>query len=413
MSLNGTQTNAEIQNNNSLNLKNKVLIRQDTNNNEQYAEQANDEWVIKSSEFAQATLNPVRRLIEQLKLEPNPQKQMIALSIGDPTILSELEKPDTMKEAIKIYINEKSHDGYTPSFGTDKARQAIAKHLSRPPHLVYNEKDIFLTHGCSHALDLAITVLASRGQNILIPRPGFSIYKTLCNTFGIDTRYYNLLPDNNWNIDFNHLKEQIDSNTVAIIINNPSNPCGSNYSLEHLKELLNLAKQYRLPIIADEVYGDMVFEGNEFYYLSELSDYVPILSCNAISKKFIMPGWRFGWLALHDPKNVLRHIRGGLMDLTTRILGPNSLVQSAVVDLLEKTPESYYKRIMSIVQENAEIAYDKLSKLPGISPKKPTGAMYMMIGIDFKHFPLIKNDQEFVELMVREQSVFCIPATVS
>ncbi len=119
-------------------------------------------------------------------------------------------------------------------------------------------------------------------------------------------------------------------------------------------------------------YLQKVFSGIEFYYLSELSTTVPILSCNALSKRFILPGWRFGWITIHDPKDLckcmldclvhyfllnlyqavffIKDIRQGLMDLSTRILGPNSLVQSAVVEKLEKTPKSYYDSIMSTVQ---------------------------------------------------------------
>lgn len=102
------------------------------------------------------------------------------------------------------------------------------------------------------------------------------------------------------------MENLIDDKTVAILVNNPSNPCGSVYSREHLENTIRLALKYKLPIIADEVYGDMVFPGYEFYYMAELSDEVPILSCNALSKRFILPGWRFGWIAIHDPKNHLK-----------------------------------------------------------------------------------------------------------
>ena len=101
------------------------------------------------------------------------------------------------------------------------------------------------------------------------------------------------------------LNDLVDDKTVAILVNNPSNPCGSVYSKKHLLDIIRIAEKHKLPIIADEVYGDMVFPGNDFYYMAELSDNVPILSCNAISKRFILPGWRFGWIAIHDPKNHL------------------------------------------------------------------------------------------------------------
>ena len=83
--------------------------------------------------------------------------------------------------------------------------------------------------------------------------------------------------------------------------------------------------------------------------MSELSDKVPILSCNALSKRFILPGWRFGWIAIHDPKNYLKNVRAGFNDLTTRILGPNSLVQAALPDILENTPQDYFENVMQII----------------------------------------------------------------
>ncbi len=115
--------------------------------------------------------------------------------------------------------------------------------------------------------------------------------------------------ESNWEVNLIELESLIDQNTVGILINNPSNPCGSVYSKAHLKKIISVAERYHLPIIADEVYGEMVFPGYEFYYMSELSESVPILSCNALSKRFILPGWRFGWIAIHDPKNYLHSMK--------------------------------------------------------------------------------------------------------
>jgi hypothetical protein len=151
-------------------------------------------WSIDSSEFAKNTSNPVRKLIEQMKIEPNAELPMIALSIGDPTIFSDIGKPDTVINAIVNCVKEKRFDGYTPSYGTETARQAVAKYYSKPDkQVLYKASDIYLANGCSQAIDLCITVLANRGQNILIPKPGFSIYKTLAGTLGIDVKYYQLI----------------------------------------------------------------------------------------------------------------------------------------------------------------------------------------------------------------------------
>lgn len=370
------------------------------------------EWSKDSSKFAKLTNNPVRRLVEQMKIEPNPNLQMIALSIGDPVILSNLGKPDTVKSAIIKCIEEKKFDGYTPSFGTETARQAIANFCSRPDNVVYKASDILLTNGCSQAIDLCITCLANPGDNILIPRPGFSIYKTLAGTLGINVKYYDLLEEKNWEVDLEGLKNQIDERTVSIIINNPSNPCGSVFSKKHLEDIIKIAERYKLPIIADEVYGDMVFPGNECYYMAELSKNVPILSCNALSKRFMLPGWRFGWIAIHDPQDHIKRVRLGFTDLTTRILGPNSLVQGALPEILSTTPQSYFDGVMEYLAENAEIVYEKLKNLPGIKPIKPAGAMYLMVRLDIENFPGLHNDLEFSKQLIKEQSVFCLPASV-
>lgn len=156
-------------------------------------QQLSKEWDVDSSQFAKHTSNPVRKLIEQMRLEPNPALPMIALSIGDPTIFSDLGKPDTVTQAIEACIKDKKFDGYTPSYGSETSRTAIAKYCSRPDDLIYKPSDIILTNGCSQAIDLCIMVLANQGQNILIPKPGFSIYKTLCGTLGINVKYYSLL----------------------------------------------------------------------------------------------------------------------------------------------------------------------------------------------------------------------------
>jgi len=267
------------------------------------------EWGKDSSQFAKRTNNPVRRLIEQMRIEPNPSLQMIALSIGDPIILSDLGKPDTVKSAIIKCIEDKKFDGYTPSYGTETARKAIAEFYSRPNKKVnYNSTDILLTNGCSQALDLCITCLANPGDNILVPRPGFSIYKTLAGSLGINVKYYDHLEKNNWEIDVEGMERQIDEKTVSIIVNNPSNPCGSVCSKSNLEDIIRVAEKYQLPIIADEVYAEMVFPGNEFYFMSELTQNVPILSCNALSKRFMLPGWRFGWIAIHDPQGHIKSI---------------------------------------------------------------------------------------------------------
>ena len=110
-------------------------------------------------------------------------------------------------------------------------------------------EDVILCSGCSSALDIAISTLADKGKNILVPRPGFPLYMTLSAGLGIHTREYDLLPDQDWQVDLGHMESLIDHNTAAIIVNSPSNPCGSVFSPSHLRQILEVAERHKVPII--------------------------------------------------------------------------------------------------------------------------------------------------------------------
>lgn len=131
----------------------------------------------------------------------------------------------------------------------------MAKYVSHQGEVTSN--DIILCSGCSSALDLCISAIAEKGQNILIPRPGFPLYKTLAKALDIECRSYNLLPERQWEIDLKQLENLIDDKTAAIIITNPSNPCGSVFNRKHLQKIVDIAEKYFLPIIADEVNNDV------------------------------------------------------------------------------------------------------------------------------------------------------------
>eukprot|EP00051_Salpingoeca_urceolata_P012565 m.155384 g.155384 ORF g.155384 m.155384 type:complete len:264 (+) comp17528_c0_seq2:1751-2542(+) len=186
---------------------------------------------------AQRSFNPIRALVDEMDKTPNPDKPMIPLSIGDPTVFGNLVVPEQALEAVSASLRSGKANGYAPSTGYESTRQAIADAFAAPG-AAYAAKDVIVASGCSGAIDLAITVLANEGQNILIPRPGFSLYKTLALSKGIEVRSYNLLPDQGWAVDLEHLASLADENTAAIVVTNPSNPCGSVLTKENLAGVL-------------------------------------------------------------------------------------------------------------------------------------------------------------------------------
>lgn len=134
------------------------------------------------------------------------------------------------------------------------------------------------------------------------------------------------------------------------MVTNPSNPCGSVYEEEHLREILRIASRNRIPVLADEIYEDFTFSGQKFTALSSLSVDVPVITCSGISKRFLVPGWRLGWLIIHDRNNVLGDdIRKGLSNMASRILGPCVLIQRALPAILQSS-QGYFRDMMEFVE---------------------------------------------------------------
>ena len=166
------------------------------------------------------------------------------------------------------------------------------------------------------------------------------------------------------------MESLIDENTAAIIVNSPSNPCGSVFSVAHMKQILSIAEQYKVPIIADEIYDNFVFPGQVFIPVTSFTSHriilqtyvpiasltttVPVLSCGGLTKRFLVPGWRMGWIVIYDRNHVFdQEVRKGLLCMSQRIIGSNTLVQGALPTILKSTPQSFFDHTISFVKKNA------------------------------------------------------------
>ncbi|KAI8637391.1 tyrosine aminotransferase [Parasitella parasitica] len=365
-------------------------------------------WSIKASKTANQASNPIRAIVDKLKLNPNATKPLISLSIGDPTIFGNFNVDPSINDAVAKQLNSFKSNGYPPADGTLAARTAVAQ-VNNDPTAPLTADDVILANGCSGALEMCINVLCNDGQNILLPRPGFSLYASVAATRFVEPRYYDLVPENNWEADLLQMESLIDDKTSAILVNNPSNPCGSVYSRQHLEAILEIAEKYHVPVIADEIYCDLVFEGNKFYPMATLTSTVPILAVGGLAKKWLVPGWRVGWILIHDRNNVFAEVNAGLHQLAQIILGPNSLIQAAIPDILEKTPESFFKDTIKQLEKNVELSIREVSKIDGMVPVNPQGAMYMMVRIQVEKFKDIESDVDFSAKLLDEENVVCLP----
>jgi len=365
------------------------------------------------------TKNPIRAIVEKItsqKRDPIPGKPDILLSLGDPTAFGNLSAPNVLNETLVKLLHEKAHNGYGASPGLQPARVAIATRYSSPS-CKYSPNDVIIASGCSGALEIAINGMVNEGDNILVPRPGFPLYQVLAESQGAEVKFYDLLPEKNWQADVAQLEALIDSRTRGIVINNPSNPCGSVYPKDHLLDLIGVAEQHKVPIIADEIYGEMTFDGFDFFPIAELSTTVPVITVGGLAKQFVVPGWRVGWLMFYDPIGVLSELREGFNRLTQLIVGANTLIQGALPQVLTPTEgtveaaslKEEERHYMQTLQKNALYTYERLSKVVGLRPVTPQGAMYVMVGFDPTILTDIADDADFTDKLLSEEAVFVLP----
>ena len=257
--------------------------------------------------------------------------------------------------------------------------------------------------------------LLNPGDNILLPQPGFALYETIAKHYGSECKYYDLTPETGWEADVAQLEGLIDARTKCILINNPSNPCGSVFSKTHLESLLAVAERHHLPIISDEIYAHMCFSGNRFHPIASLTTTVPTLSIGGMAKEFLVPGWRVGWILVHDRNGVLAPIRPGLAKLTQIIIGSNTLVQSTLPQLLSTTGHKadamkrFNKDYVGRLERHAMLTANRLEQIPGLRVVRPQGAMYVMVGIEADHLEGVEDDVQFAQQLLSEECVFVIP----
>ncbi|KAJ8905046.1 hypothetical protein NDN08_001558 [Rhodosorus marinus] len=363
---------------------------------------------------AMRTSNKIREIFETLtssKTSNDEGKAVISLSIGDPTTHGNLVVSEKATRAVADAVMSGMSNGYAPSTGLRTAREAVARLYSDPKKDVHVEPDdVILTSGCSHALQMTITALVdpSRNQNVLVPRPGFPLYNTIAEHVGVEIREYPLDPDRDWEVDLAALDGLIDSRTAAVLINNPSNPCGSVYSETHLEEIASICRKRQVPIIADEIYNGFCFAGLDSPLMGSLRVKTPIISVGGISKKYLVPGWRLGWLVIHDVDNALKKVRMGLERLATLIVGPNSIVQTALPKILANVDEPWFQGVVGILEDNASFVYERLKLIPGIKAVRPQGSMFMLVNVRGVN----ADDLTFARDCFDRQRIIVLPGTV-
>ncbi|GJM90981.1 hypothetical protein PR202_ga07313 [Eleusine coracana subsp. coracana] len=341
-------------------------------------------------------------------------RPVLMLGGGDPTASACFRTAPEAEQAIVDALLSRKYNGYSPTVGVLPARRAIAEYLSRDLPYNLSADDVYLTSGCVQAIEVMVSILAQPGSNILLPRPGFPLYEGRTTFSCLEARHFDLMPDRGWEVDLEAVEALADENTAAMVIINPGNPCGSVYSRDHLAKIAETARKLGIIVIADEVYDHLTFGNTPFIPMGVLGDIVPVITLGSISKRWLVPGWRLGWIATCDPKGVLKEakVHQSLENYINITSDPATFIQGAVPQIIANTKEDYFKKIIDLLRNCADICYNKIKEIRGITcPHKPEGSMFVMVKLDLACLEGIHDDEDFCCRLAKEDSVILLPGS--
>lgn len=345
-------------------------------------------------------------------IDCNDKRRVISLGMGDPSAYTCFRTADVAEDAVVDALRSQKFNGYSPTAGLPQTRKAISEYLSRDLPYKLSPDDAFVTSGCTQAIDVALSILARPGMNILLPKPGFPIYE-LCAAFrNLEVRHYNLLPNSGWEVDLDDVEALADHNTVAMAIINPGNPCGNVYSYQHLKKIAETAKRMKIVVIADEVYGHLAFGDTPFVPMGIFGSLVPVLTLGSLSKRWIVPGWRLGWFVINDPCSTFKNSKviERIKKYFDILGGPATFIQAAVPRILQQTDEAFFADTINTLKQSSDICYEKIKEVPCITcPYKPEGSMALMVKLNLSLLKDISDDIDFCFKLAKEESVIFLP----
>lgn len=307
-------------------------------------------------------------------------------NIGDPVAKGE-KIPLWMKEIVADLAMKDCSYGYCPTRGVLETRQFLAEQTNRRGKIRITPDDIIFFNGLGDAIQKVYGFLR-REARVIGPSPTYSTHSSgEAAHAGQRPVSYRLDPDNNWYPDLDDLRLSIKYNPAisGILIINPDNPTGAVYPERILREMVAIAKEFDLFIICDEIYSNIVYNGQSTRPISDLIGDVPAIAMKGISKDAPWPGARCGWIEVYnaDKDPVFQQYVASILNAKMVEVCSTTLPQKAIPALLSH-PEFpvYLEERKSRYERASNIAYDILKEVPGLKVNRTNGAFYMAVAFD-------------------------------
>ncbi len=360
--------------------------------------------MIKASKRSKGISYAIRDVVLPARILEKQGKKILHLNIGDPNKY-DFDTPVHMKKAL-YEAAKQGYNGYAPSEGYAELREEIVKREKTRNNVSYDIDDICVTTGVTESLQILLEASLDPNDEILLPGPTYPQYNLIARVNDALPVPYRCLEDEGWQPDVDQIRKKISNRTKAIVVINPNNPTGALYSEKVIKEIIDIAGEYHIPLVSDEIYDDLTFSENQCATAS-LSKDVPVITFNGFSKVFLVPGWRMGYVMFQDKSDDLYEIRDAFMRIARSRLCANSVCQRACIAALQGS-QDHVKKVNQKLRKRRDFAYKRLNEIPGISTAKPEGAFYIFPRIDAMDKGIWKNDKAFVLDLLNETGVLVV-----
>ncbi len=329
--------------------------------------------------------------------------EIIKLNIGDPIAYPGLPTPQHMVSAFQESL-ERGETGYSPSYGLPVLRTAIARdEMSKGWNC--DVGDVYVCQGVTEALQIIFAATLEEGCKVLAPGPHYPPYMAYPQMFGARTIEYGLDSNNGWKIDFADIEEKMDDDVRLLVLINPNNPTGNVATGTEIDRLISIAEKWpNCMIIADEIYDGLDFSGQQVSVASR-SNSVPVFTLNGVSKVYYAPGWRIGYMALHDPTERLVQVRDGIERLLRARLCASTPAQMGFLAGLEQSRDwmdGYSEKVWA----RRDLCLKRIDDIDGLEVQAPGGAFYMFVRITDSKWA--NDDKEFALQLLHNEHVLVV-----
>ena len=328
---------------------------------------------------------------------------ILKLNIGDPIAYPGLPTPEHMVEAYVKALRD-GHNGYSPSYGLPSLRAAVALD-EQAKGWPARPEDVYVCHGVTEALQILFASVLCDGDKVLAPGPHYPPYMAYPQMYGATTVEYQLKPDDGWRLDLADIESKMDDSVRLLVLINPNNPCGSVANASEIDAVLAIARKFpNCMIVADEIYDGLDFTG-EHVSVASCSNDVPVIALNGVSKVYYAPGWRIGYMAIHDPLNRMVLVRDGIERMLRSRLCASTPAQLGYLAGLE-SDRSWMDGYAAKVVEQRNTCVERIRSIEGLEVQSSGGAFYMFVKLTDPKWAA--DDKQFVLDLLHEEHVLVV-----